>query len=40
MLSREWLADLELWLARSQCLGDDEVRRELAQRLAEYRPSS
>jgi len=36
----EWLAELERWLAQAHCPGDEEVRRELARRVPEYRPAS
>jgi FlaA1/EpsC-like NDP-sugar epimerase len=35
-----WLADLERWLAQPRYPGDDEVKRELTQRVPEYRPSA
>jgi FlaA1/EpsC-like NDP-sugar epimerase len=35
-----WLAELESWISREQTQPDDEVRRELAKRVPEYRPAA
>jgi FlaA1/EpsC-like NDP-sugar epimerase len=34
-----WLADLDRWLAQARYPGDDEVKRELTQRVPEYKPA-
>ena len=34
-----WLADLEQWLLRQRSPGDDDVKLELARRVAEYKPA-
>jgi FlaA1/EpsC-like NDP-sugar epimerase len=36
----QWLAEVEAWLSRRQSPRDDEVRRELARRVPEYRSST
>ena len=36
--SEAWLAELETWISGERAPGDDEVRRELAKRVPEYRP--
>src|SRR4029077_17524741 len=33
-----WLTELESWISPEQAPADDEVRRELAKRVPEYRP--
>jgi FlaA1/EpsC-like NDP-sugar epimerase len=35
-----WLAELEAWISRERAPADDEVRRELATRVPEYRPAA
>ena len=35
-----WLAEVEAWASRSLCPSDEEVRRELARRVPEYRPAA
>jgi FlaA1/EpsC-like NDP-sugar epimerase len=35
-----WLADIETWISATQSPGDEEVRRELAKRVPEYRPAN
>jgi FlaA1/EpsC-like NDP-sugar epimerase len=35
-----WLAELETWISGERTPGDDEVRRELAKRVPEYRPAA
>ncbi len=37
-LGEEWLDEVQTWLSQLQCPGDEEVRRELARRIPEYRP--
>jgi FlaA1/EpsC-like NDP-sugar epimerase len=37
--SEAWLAELEAWLSQPRSPGDDEVKRELAKRVPEYRPA-
>jgi FlaA1/EpsC-like NDP-sugar epimerase len=36
----KWLAEVEAWISREQIIGDDQVRRELAERVPEYRPAA
>jgi FlaA1/EpsC-like NDP-sugar epimerase len=35
-----WLADIETWISATKSPGDEEVRRELAKRVPEYRPAN
>jgi FlaA1/EpsC-like NDP-sugar epimerase len=35
-----WLADVEAWISQSRAPDDEEVRRELAKRVPEYRPAA
>jgi FlaA1/EpsC-like NDP-sugar epimerase len=35
-----WLAEIETWISQTRTLGDDEVKRELAKRVPEYRPAT
>ena len=38
--SEAWLAELETWISQPRSPGDDEVKRELAKRVPEYRPAA
>jgi FlaA1/EpsC-like NDP-sugar epimerase len=37
-LGKPWLSELEAWLSQSRCPHEDEVKRELARQVPEYRP--
>ena len=38
--SEAWLAELETWISQPRSPGDDEVKRELARRVPEYKPAA
>jgi FlaA1/EpsC-like NDP-sugar epimerase len=38
--SERWLAEIETWLSQPRSVSDDEVKRELASRVPEYRPAA
>jgi FlaA1/EpsC-like NDP-sugar epimerase len=38
--SEAWLAELETWISQPRSPGDDEVKRELAKRVPEYKPAA
>jgi FlaA1/EpsC-like NDP-sugar epimerase len=38
--SEAWLAELETWISQPRTPGDDEVKRELVERVPEYQPAA
>jgi FlaA1/EpsC-like NDP-sugar epimerase len=38
--SEAWLAELETWISQPRAPGDDEVKRELVERVPEYQPAA
>jgi FlaA1/EpsC-like NDP-sugar epimerase len=38
--SEAWLAELQTWISQARVPGDDEVKRDLAERVPEYRPAT